>query len=491
MAGSFRAIDCDETMIGGYTHEVGDDAELLALLDQIPESANRQSPLFYAVLLLQVLRNSELPYYQSFGQRPDRQSRLEIIEQLQPIVQATFGDGSYVTNLQLDPLREWLDANHNIPVLIKARLIARAIEEKYGTDFRTQQLRRYYRDSVDPADPFSHMVTAGDPIPVCESIFGVGVTAEGRRRIGTTSPRNLPRWRSPDRLRHIVLAPPWADRIDLRLNFAFEEDMRALDHSPVRVATVHPASLLTRDFDWDKDDRHLWNVHPRRGEVVDRIHRGIRESAAMGARVIILPELCCAADHQADIHSTWESVEGPSLLIAGSFHRELEGPQGLWQNVCRIYGGSGTVVELTKIVPYAHGQTIEKIEFQSRPRVEIFWSDRVTMMVFICVDFLLDTLRDIARDLDVSLVVIPSMSQKSQVFHGLMDGHVAATQAAAIFANVLVSQDEGSRGYVASPCMPSSGLLVDAAFGVPNDDDAAGVAVFDFDEPERSQWVPL
>jgi predicted amidohydrolase len=479
-------------MTDGLPDGISTDDDILWVLGKAPESVNRQSPLYYAVQLLRALRKSERAYYESFGQRPDRESRLEIIDQLQPTIELAFGNGSYVRSVVLDQIREWLSTNAGIPVLIKARLIARAIEEKYGIDFRTQQLQRYYLESVDPDDPTSHRVLPGDPIPVCESIFGVGVTAEARK-IGTTSPRSLPRWRAPDRLRHILLAPPWADRVDLRLNFGLAEDMREIDRSPIRVATVHPASDLESDFDWDTDEDalHVWNVRPKHSRVVDRLLLGMRAAATAGARVVVLPELCCTEADQNAIRETWASMVGPSLLVAGSFHCEPSDSAGSWQNVCQVHGRSGTVVNVTKIVPYARGQAIEKIAFNSHPRVEIFWSDRVTMMVFICVDFLLDTLRDIARDLDVSLVFIPSMSQKSQVFHGLIDGHVAATQAAAVFANVLKSDDEKSRGYVASPVMPSSGVMVNTAFGVPENDDTAGVAVFDFDDPSRSQWIDL
>ena len=159
-------------------------------------------------------------------------------------------------------------------------------------------------------------------------------------------------------------------------------------------------------------------------------------------------------------------------------------------NVCYIYGRSGARARVLKSVPYSRNDLTEGLIYRDRPLVELFCSSRITMMVFICVDFLMDSLRDLARDLDVSLVLIPSMSAKSQVFHGLIDGHVAATQSTTVvFANALQSRDEDSVGNFASPLLPS-GQLIDAEFrGL--DQGSYGVSTFDIEDPDGSGWTPL
>jgi hypothetical protein len=296
-----------------------------------------------------------------------------------------------------------------------------------------------------------------------------------------------------------MLAPEWAELIDLRLNFSLYEDLRELDQGLLRVASVHPNTVAIEGildvFDWDPlGADEFWRVRPKTPQVVERIIKGIELAAEKSAQMIILPELCASEAEQAQILAAWKAVQGntgdgPSLMIAGSYHRTVE-PGNHRQNVCHIYGRSGAQSEVLKAVPFVHDLGgAEGIEFTARPRVEIFCSYRFTMMVFICVDFLLERLRDIARDLDVSLVVVPSMSGKSQVFRGLIDGHVAATQATSIFVNVLKSTDEQSLGYLSSP-MPFS-RSVDSAFGV-GPDDVAGVAIFDFQDLKNlCNWFPL
>ncbi len=296
---------------------ITDDKSILDLFGDRPASSCKQTPLYYAVKLLRALRVSELEYFRAYGNRPDRAHREVLIAELKATVVEALGNGSYATNPNVRPIETWLRTHNAISPPIQARLLTRAIENAYLLNF-PDQLRRYYEDQVDPEDPTSFLVSPGDPVPVCDSIFGVDASPETNPG---TNPRNLPRWRSPDRLSSIVLAPAWASRVDLRLNFSLRDDLRKLERSPLRVATIHPARDVRSDFTWDGHDDFFENVRPNSQEVIDRIYEGIEVAEGEKARLIVLPELCSSFDVQETISKKWGAGGGGSdLLIAGSHH---------------------------------------------------------------------------------------------------------------------------------------------------------------------------
>jgi hypothetical protein len=81
------------------------------------------------------------------------------------------------------------------------------------------------------------------------------------------------------------------------------------------------------------------------------------------------------------------------------------------------------------------------------------------------------------------------MTSKTKVFRGLIDGHVAATQATVVFANAFLSQDELSRGYVGYPRSEMCHAV--SADWKPTVRTRPGIALVDLADPDDSRWLSI
>ncbi|HTN99738.1 MAG TPA: hypothetical protein VL068_03585 [Microthrixaceae bacterium] len=496
--------------------------------------AGLYTPLYYATELLRELRLSKTSYRVALRHRPGRKWLDPKIRDISPHVRILFGNepnGRITPNHQsrLNSLSQWLDRNEDdeYPAIVLARVLARAIEEEYAATF-WEQMRSYYNVAENTGPNVrTHALKEGDPVPVCNTIyaartsgqheFGTDSTtqsrddnSQGRRGDYGTNPRSLPRWREPDRLSRVLLAPAGIEAFQVSLDFSLDSDLELLPLG--RIATVHPTLDLQSDYCWHSDGHHLFDVRPRNetdtppgppvDDYLDRLKRSLEVSRKNQASLIVLPELSVTPEITSGLTTYWQEMieeaenaggRVPVILVAGSYHHD-RGVDGGKANTATIIS-KAAICEIDKVVPYVQaepdavdGDLVEDIAQRRRPAVTIFCSERMTMVAFICVDYLLDPLRDLARDLDITLTVLPSMSAKSKVFAGLIAGHVAATQGAVVLANAVQATDDGSRGLIGHPAFPEQVLRLNNDFGV---QPQGGVAVVDLRAPSASKWHPV
>lgn len=520
----------------------------------------RYSALYYATEVLRLLRLNLDHYRITRHMAPGRRFMDDLVRVIRPSVASFFRGGmmafrdgeTHLRDIQglLTQLADLENDQVRCRPVILARAVALAIDETALAAVPIEQFRNYYQqgDSV-----FMKRVRAGDPVPTCFGIFGrhdIGAQGSRKRDYGT-NPQNLPIWRNPDRLPHVVLAPDIVESFHLRLNFDYERELANIQEGSTRFASFHPTKSIDQDIsfrmhpDFDRffdvrtrcaDDDEGYPNNPEypartaapffatRREFRTWLKTAMEAAALANANLFIFPELILDQSDLDDVYSAWNELETlpelsdspeyarPQLLIPGSWHLNTN-PGGLGDrtNESELWGRpSGALMgqphggtKIVKVVPYAHQfphprtQTpttiVEDINTSRTPELVIFCSQNATMLVLICVDFLLDHLRDLARDLYVSLLVIPSMSEKARVFGELMIGHVAATEAVAIFVDSLISVDTGTAtlGIVRHP--DREGSVDISTDTISTLDSERGVAVINLDagRPEdRIDWRP-
>lgn len=463
-----------------------------------------RSTLHQSVRILRLLRGRESLYRSSYVPQEQRRAVRETLT-------ATVGTAYRSYDLardepDYDQIRETLRAaagtGTRCPPIILARLFAECLERRFALQF-WEQLRRYYGVN-EPTGPDVAVetapLTADDPVPVCLSIFA----GQEKDKVDKgTSPRNLPRWRAPDRLASYVLAPPGVGAFRLVLNFDLFNELGPLHLQTPQVALVLPTEHGDEyHYERDLDSGTLTGVRPRRPEdpvpsgarpaaVPDgqeyqgRLHDGIDIATEAKAVVVALPELSVPSDHLDPLVEHWRSrqpddpdAKAGGFLVAGSYHHRTGRST---RNLATVVGRRSRH-EVEKIVPFvlrekvppspegaesaldpsadpvagddASIELIEDIEQADYPSIRIFCGKHVTFSAVICADLLMDAVRDLMRDLDVSLVVVPSMSTKTRVFDGLVAGHVAGTQGGVFVPNAVTSSDQHVRALVGLPRPP-------------------------------------
>lgn len=512
------------------TAEVHTASDLIDLLRAPFVDADRgpATPLRYAVRLLDVLRRQAPAYRAAERARPGRDWLTKLAAAAEPGVRALLGTSVPIptpSDERIEPLRAWVmeQQDENVAALLLAKAVARAIESvDWGGDGQPMltlwdQLHLYYGLQPQGTELRTRPLGPGDPVPVCSSVFGSN--GSDRRGAYGTSPRNLPRWRSPERLGRIILAPASVTDFRLRLDLSLEEELNVLQSSCRRLATVHPTGSI-KDIAYQAflDTGRFNDVRPRAAldEVAelafaDRVGAAVDDAVRAEARVVVVPELTQTEASTARLVQRWQQMQshrrtdgagtpvdaGPVLLVAGSHHT---GDRTKAQRNTATIVGYGEPVTITKSVPFVHTvaavpgdvdagsvDLVEWLPFETEPELVVFCSQQMTMMVFVCVDFLADPLRDLARDLDVTLLLIPSMTNKSRVFTGLIAGHVAATQSTVVMANALKSRDEHARGTIGHPGFRTP-LVLDHQWDADADGDH-GVAIIRLPTDERDGWI--
>lgn len=485
--------------------------DLVASLRKRPRSA---TPLERIVELLVVLRDHASEYRAESHDRPHQSLLDGLVETLVPAIREALGSAPdfFVSKPGVDAVESLVgtDQFQSLTPLMLARVVARAMEKGYEPDLDLM-FRSYYEidHAVGPTE--SRPLRPDDPVPICNTIFGraggdvsqgaAGPSDVRRRGEYGTNPRNLPRWRDPDRLGRVLLAPPSVAKFQVVLEFGLSAELESLQRDATRIATVHPMSTIDDVDVAPEGDHYFAEVAPAvgkgrpfrtRSQYRSFLKKAIVIAHREAAHIVVVPELAVTPDDQLALHEFWskgmksEADVAPLILVGGSAHIREDG----LRNRATIEGAASRV-HVDKTVPYVRNVDgvlrVESIRQHREPRVTVLCSSTLTALVLICADFLLDDYRDLARDLLIGLLVVPSMTDKSMVFKGLVDGHIAATQSSVVFANSIASDDDASRGYVGHPKRDHSVYITpqwsDAVA------DGPGVAIIDLEDSEASRWI--
>ncbi len=523
---------------------------LIAKLEIQPRLANgqlnarRYSALYYVTELLKLLRQRQDEYRVKRYTCSERRFIENLARHMEALVSEFFSGGMMQPRspidhrLALEPLKDMLrslegENELNRPVLL-TRALAVAIDKTALADIAITQFKNYYLadDGSASGEAVMQPVRSGDPVPTCFGIFGKHEETHDRARKKDfgTNPQNLPAWRKPDRVPNVVLAPPIVDSFRLVLNFDYEHELLNIQRGATMVAAILPTKDLATDFSFSyhQDRDRFFNVRRRCGdddnspmagaqaapfasqaEFRKKLADAMTKAANAGANLVILPELVMSERDLGEMRAAWASVveahrghdvpehTKPQMMIPGTWHTIRSPNKNV--NTSELWGSRVGVgaTDITKVVPYAHrlsneATIVEDINTPRTPDLVLFCSPNATMLVMVCVDFLLDELRDLARDLYVSLVIIPSMSEKNRIFRELMVGHVAATEAVTIFVDALSPTDDplGALAVVQHPD-GASGVEVNSKT-VRRLAEQRGVAVISLEPGKRRvKWIEI
>ncbi|MBF6557987.1 MAG: hypothetical protein IVW52_17915 [Acidimicrobiales bacterium] len=209
--------------------------------------------------------------------------------------------------------RELIDAAlgevpDRVPGVVAAHVLAQLLDARYAHGFGRAFRRR------GPVE-----LAVGDPLPLDDPGLRQVVS------VGLTSPP----WRLANRLdetRHVRLAGRWAEEFSVTLDYHLTGALSDLADASTVIATCHPNRSVDELILGQRRAGRLFPVGP----ADEAAQQGLLDAliarvAAAGARVVVLPELCVTGRMAERLQSWVERPDGPSVLVAGSFHHRDQG----------------------------------------------------------------------------------------------------------------------------------------------------------------------
>jgi hypothetical protein len=233
---------------------------------------------------------------------------------------------------------------------------------------------------------------------------------------------------------------------DLFIGFALlRETFLPLDEYAIEPSEAH------RNDELASCRRFFW-VRPRSGaEQCQVMLQLLRQADAAGLRVLVLPELCHSINrgHTEDHTDTWQAAidwfmgeerKHLRVVIAGSRHVEREterGPERRNELLILVQGCPPWVHNKFNPMSLGHERSsMQREHIHTSPRsLTLFLDQDWSFVPLICKDFLLNQARALLQSLRPGLVLISSMSEKTQDFERDALGLTSGCQAIVIYAN--------------------------------------------------------
>ncbi|HEY0511158.1 MAG TPA: hypothetical protein VGH73_04600 [Thermoanaerobaculia bacterium] len=357
---------------------------------------------------------------------------------------------------ELDPenrdrvLRALLE-DSEVPWVVRARAIAAGLDRALG--------RRFYGPfrsaGVQPLESDAPLPVMRPPL---KEILG---------SLNAPSERLNPRI---DRLPNLRLAPADLHGFKIDLDFSLQDSLGPiLDPEHQVFVTCHPNRSL-EEFVAGNDntpaDSFFW-FHPKDEERQDRIVRTLLgEAAAAGASVVLFPELCLEASAARIWLAELKSPPPPiRLLVVGSHHQEVN---GLRRNqALALLRGRKEPLRHWKSFRYVDKQLGREDIHEGSPGFTVYFSGGWSLVIVICKDFLVETVRQMLEALAINLVLVPSMTGSATPFEGFVPLLTQTHQAFVMMANS-PAEESGVQAIFSYPAKKTASYTVPAqGFGVP------------------------
>jgi len=303
------------------------------------------------------------------------------------------------------------------PVMI-AHALARFVDEHYG-EFLADSFRR--RSPYQPA--------VGDPIPL---------GAPDIRAVMDMRP-TAPPWRLANRLdetRRVRLAGGWATQFRIIFDYSLFDALADVVTIDTIIATCHPNKALT-EFTLPADPAQpAFPVRPTNVRHQQRIlDQLIGAAADAGASIVVLPELCVTESLSRRLQAWVRRLDGPRLLIAGSYHHSDGSPRRRRNTAIAWVRGHPDPLIHEKHSPAQH-PILEDIQPQGWPELRVYvtatgWH----VVVAICRDLLNPQAVHALTEAGANLVLVPAMSERLTPFTGQIAHLVGSSQALVAVAN--------------------------------------------------------
>ncbi|MHB1773118.1 MAG: nitrilase-related carbon-nitrogen hydrolase [Acidimicrobiales bacterium] len=356
-----------------------------------------------------------------------------------------------------------------VPGVVAAHVVAQVLDARYAACFGRAFRRR------GPVE-----LAVGDPLPLDDP---------GLRQVVSVRLTSPP-WRLANRLdetRHVRLAGRWAEEFSVILDYRLTGALSDLADASTVIATCHPNRIVDELSLGQRRPGRLFPVGPAdetaQQTLLDAL---IARAVGAGARVVVLPELCVTARIAERLQRWVERPDGPSVLVAGSFHHRDQG-RGRNTAVVWVRGVADPLLH-DKHSP-GDRPLPEDIEPDGRPELRVYVADGWHLVVAICRDLLNPEAVHALTELGANLVLVPAMSGRVLAFAGQAAELVGSCQAVAAVANNPATwprlegpSASATRAVFGHPSLPQQTVLVDTAHAEP------GVATLELSSG-ASRWL--
>lgn len=392
---------------------------LLALQAAILEEPE---PLITATHLLRLCRDEHRVLWEGRHEPGHRQSVTGVIDAVGDLI-SREGASFLLEAPVRRALSQALGLLPEVPAVMVARGLAELLDNRFGHTFV---------DSFRRRSPYQPGV--GDPVPLGSPEL---------QRITGMHPTSPP-WRLANRLdetRRVRLAGEWAVQFRVVFDYSIDEELdRLMTHDTV-IATCHPNySIMEMDLTHVSDGRTfpigpLDPVGQRR--TLDQL---IGQATDAGASIIVLPELCLTEEIAMALAQWVRRPDGPSLVIAGSFHHDDRHAQELGQPRRRNTAIAWLRGHDKPLVHDKHSPgdrpILEGIEPEGWPELRVYVSSEGWHFVMaVCRDLLNPLAVNALVESGANLVLVPAMSETLMAFGGPVAHLVGAGQAFVAVAN--------------------------------------------------------
>ncbi len=302
-----------------------------------------------------------------------------------------------------------------LPGVVAAHILAQLLDARYAQGFGRAFRRR------GPVE-----LAVGDPLPLDDP---------GLRQVVSVALTSPP-WRLANRLdetRHVRLAGRWAEEFRVVLDYRLSGTLGGLADTSTTVATCHPNRSIDELILGQQRRGRLFPVGPADEAAQRTLLDGlIGRAVAAGATVVVLPELCVTARLASRLQSWVERAEGPTVLVAGSFHHREHGRR---RNTAVVWV-RGVADPLLHDKHSAGDRPLpEDIEPDGRPELRVYVADGWHLVVAICRDLLNPEAVHTLTEVGANLVLVPAMSERVLAFAGQAAQLVGSCQAIVAVAN--------------------------------------------------------
>jgi predicted amidohydrolase len=294
---------------------------------------------------------------------------------------------------------------------------------------------------------------------------------DSRHQIRTGKDRGA---RLLDRLENLAVIPPetWGYNIEMRsLAVPARKRLEEIDGT-LKIAVVQiidDVSFFTIEQSSETlEDRpgYWFSGLQNSKQVSESVKEILTDLSTRGVNIVVFPELTVPEEVLLTIQQNMDSSDELVIVIAGSFHKEFEGPEGIPMessgflrkkrfNICPVLGPGGIKLwEQKKMHPFAlmpyEASSIPQLSgsdvFKSKGGIEaINLAERKIvicdappigrMVVLICLDFILPEYEAVLRELGVNMVFVPAMSPSVSEFQHAARHYGAFAQASVFMAN--------------------------------------------------------
>ncbi|MBI1948526.1 MAG: hypothetical protein HYS27_22760 [Deltaproteobacteria bacterium] len=178
--------------------------------------------------------------------------------------------------------------------------------------------------------------------------------------------------------------------------------------------------------------KFFW-VRPANADQMDRIRKLVEVAEREGARIALMPELCVTDAQQRELIEWFQKDRKRMLFTAGSAHSEDGGRR---MNLARTHVHQDLHLVHEKFNPYIlNGQLGEDLHETKSELTVYALGDLRTLVVLVCKDLLAHRVADVLAEMRLWLVLVPSLSPKTDDFRTVA-GILATTGQTSLLAAI-------------------------------------------------------